>query len=65
MIKKCTYLFGRPIYFPATLDFRGRIYLKSRISPQASHVFRYIYDYGPLHKDEPLCEKYMPIDYDR
>lgn len=65
LIKNWDYLYKNPIYFVTTFDFRGRIYLKSRISPQASHIFRYIYDYGVLEDTETYAENILPIDYNK
>lgn len=59
------YLFDRPLYFTTTFDFRGRIYLKSKISPQTSHLFRYIYDYGPQTTLKNLGEGALPINYSK
>lgn len=61
-------IFNKPLYFVHTFDFRGRIYLKSRISPQASYLFRYIYDYGPLKTGNSQnigAAAALPLEYER
>jgi hypothetical protein len=55
-------LFERPLYFYYMLDFRGRLYYKSRISPQNTYIFRYIYDYGANNAKEATGVA-LPIDY--
>ncbi len=56
-------LFERPLYFYFMLDFRGRLYYKSRISPQNTYIFRYIYDYG-AGESKDSASLVLPIDYE-
>lgn len=56
-------LFDRPLYFYFMFDFRGRLYYKSKISPQNTYLFRYIYDYGAYRQEYLDIDLALPIDY--
>jgi len=65
MLEQFAELFERPLYFYHMFDFRGRLYYKSRISPQNTYLFRYIYDYGVHEADENEQGLELPIDYEK
>jgi hypothetical protein len=44
--------YEKPIYFNYYIDFRGRIYSSSKISPTSSKIFRQLYNYGIYNKNE-------------
>ncbi len=65
MLEKFKNLFAEPIYFYFMFDFRGRLYYKSRISPQNSYLFRYIYDYGRKDIENKDLGLALPIAYEK
>ncbi len=49
------------IYFIAFSDFRGRNYHRSRVSPYASSIFRFLYNYGvyeTLNNKRSIMDRY-------
>jgi hypothetical protein len=41
-----------PLYFSYTLDFRGRVYYDSSLSPQGQSIARFMYYYGAYTPEE-------------
>lgn len=44
----------KPFYLASYIDFRGRIYLDSKISPTSSKIYRHLYHYGYYSNEELL-----------
>lgn len=42
----------KPFYLASYVDFRGRIYLDSKISPTSSRIYRHLYHYGYYSEEE-------------
>jgi DNA-directed RNA polymerase len=64
MLEQFTHLYNRPLYFYFIFDFRGRLYYKSKISPQSTYLFRYIYDYGQKIIGDAGVATALPINYE-
>ena len=44
--------FKNGLYFISYADFRGRLYSDSRVSPQSSWIFRFLFNYGEYEYNE-------------